>query len=145
MGLPPEVIGADAGSMHDQRTSTALRQLADLAPEPEPPRWAWAIARVEPTGRIVLPAEARTALGAGAGSRVTMRGICSRVALVLRPDGTGAPMTIDGRGRLRIPAWLRRGESTLLIVGSHTAAPTVLVAPTHVLDGLAHVLAGESR
>ena len=131
--------------MHDPRTSTALRQLTDLGADPDPSRWAWAIARVEGTGRIVLPTEARAALGAHAGERLAVAGVCNRVALVVRPDGAGAPLTVDGRGRLRVPAWLRRVDATMLLIGTHAAAATVLVAPTHVLDGLGDVLVGESR
>lgn len=143
--MPPEALGADAGSMHDPRSSTALRQLADLDADPDPLRWAWAIARVEATGRIVLPAEARAALGARVGERLTVAGICNRVALVVRTDGPGAPLSVDGRGRLRVPAWLRRGDVAAMLVGTHRAAATVMVAPATVLDGLGDVLAGESR
>jgi hypothetical protein len=49
--------------MHDPRTSTALRPLADPGHDPDPPRCTWAIARREPTGRLVLPTDARVALG----------------------------------------------------------------------------------
>ena len=62
-------LDADAGSMHDARTSTALRQLADLGRDPDPPGWHWGIARAEVTGRLVLPAEARAARGATTGHR----------------------------------------------------------------------------
>ena len=65
------------------RTSTALRQLADLGHQPDPPRWSWAMARLEPTGRLVLPLEARDALHIAAGDRNTVRGICHRDALVM--------------------------------------------------------------
>ena len=57
----PALLGwsdADPGSMRDLRNSTALRQLADLGPDPGPSPWAWAVVRVDPKGRIVLPAEA---------------------------------------------------------------------------------------
>lgn len=142
---PPQAAGADAGSMRDPRTSTALRLLADLGTDPDPPRWAWAIARLEPTGRIVLPAEARDALGAGVGERCAVRGICHRVALTLRPDGAGAPMTVDGRGRVRVPAWLRRPGVDALLVGTHRSVAVVVVAPATVLHGLGDALVGESR
>jgi hypothetical protein len=137
--------------MHDARTSTALRQLADLGRDPDPPRWHWGIARVEATGRLVLPAEARTALGATNGQPSAVLGGCHRVALVLRSNGAGAgagaALAVDGRGRLRLPAWLRRASapSGSLLVGTSQGSPLVVVAPAGVLDGLGDVLAGESR
>lgn len=45
--------------MRDLRTSTALHQLADLGPDPGLPRWAWAVVRLDPKGRVVLPADTR--------------------------------------------------------------------------------------
>ncbi len=77
--------------------------------------------------------------------RVTVHGTCHRVALVLGTDGGGAPITVDGRGRLRVPAWLRRGDATLLLVGTNAVTPTVLLAAATVLDGLGDVLVGEFR
>jgi bifunctional DNA-binding transcriptional regulator/antitoxin component of YhaV-PrlF toxin-antitoxin module len=133
--------------MHDARTSTALRQLADLGRDPDPPRWHWAIARVEATGRLVLPAEARSALGATSGQPSAVRGGCNRVALVLRTDGAGAVIVVDRRGRLRLPVWLRRAAagSGSLLVGTRHARPMVVIASTGVLDGLGDTLAGEPR
>jgi hypothetical protein len=54
----------DAGSMHDPRISSTLRQLTDRGEDPVPPRWRWDVVRVEASGRLVLPAAARTALDA---------------------------------------------------------------------------------
>jgi len=125
------------------RTSTALRQLADLGHQPDPPRWSWAIARLEPTGRLVLPVEARLALGLTAGQRTTVRGICHRVALVLDADGAGAAFVIDSRGRLLVPAWLRAGTASAVVVGTRQDPALVLVAPTTTLDTLGDLLAGE--
>jgi hypothetical protein len=67
--------------MPDLRTSAALRQLPDLCPGPRKARWRWAVARVEPTGRLILPAEARAILGVVGAAR----GTCNRVAFLLRP------------------------------------------------------------
>ncbi len=102
---------ADPGSTRELRNSTALRQLADLGPDPGPSPWAWAIVRLDPKGRVVLPPDARLALGVPSGMQTSVHGICHRVALVLSPDGAGAAMTVDSRGRLGLPTWLRRGPT----------------------------------
>ena len=131
--------------MPDLRTSTALRQLADLGHHPDPPRWTWAVAHFDPAGRIALPSDARVALGARVGDRTEVRGVCHRISLVLSADGAGAPMVVDGRGRLCVPVWLRRGPCASLVVGTNHATALVVVAPTTALDGLGDVLVGESR
>lgn len=131
--------------MPDPRNSSALRQLPDLDLDPDPPRWVWAVAHLDPAGRIGLPLEARMALGAQPDRRTEVRGICHRVALVLRAGGTGAPLGVDSRGRLCVPAWLRREPVASLVVGTHHDAALVMVAPTTVLDALGDVLAGQPR
>lgn len=131
--------------MRDLRNSTALRQLTDLGPDPGPSRWVWAIVRLDPKGRLVLPAEARRALGARTGERTSVRGVCHRVALVVSQDGAGAAMTVDARGRLVVPAWLRRGPDAAMVVAIRRDVAVVVVAPTTVLDGLGDILVGPSR
>jgi hypothetical protein len=134
--------------MTDSRTRTVLGQHADLGRPLEPPRWQWGIARLDPTGRIVLPGEARASLGVTVGEPCIVRGVCHRVALVLPTGGgTGAPVRVDGRGRLRLRVWLRGAgtASGALLVGARGDAPLVVVAAAPVLDGLCDVLAGESR
>ncbi len=131
--------------MHDHRTSTALRQLTDLGGELDPPRWAWAVVRLDAKGRVLLSPDARSALGVRLGDRTEVVGRCHRVAMVLQRDGGGAPMVVDGRGHLRVPAWLRRGPGASMVVGTRYDAPVVVVAPATVLDGLGDVLAGSSR
>ena len=124
--------------MHPQRTSTALRQLDDLGHEPPPPRWRWAIAKLQLIGRIALPAEAGGALGWSPGAMVEVRGRLSRLALVLRRDGTGATFRVDGRGRLYLPVWLRRTDAVL--VGTQQDRQLVVIAPVGVLDGIGDLL-----
>ncbi len=131
--------------MHDLRNSTALRQLADLGPDPGPSPWAWAVVRLDPKGRVVLPADARIALGAPPGRQTAVHDICHRVALVLSPDGAGAAMTVDSRGRLGLPAWLRRGPCAAMVVGTRDDLPVVVVVPASVLEGLGDILVGSSR
>jgi hypothetical protein len=67
------------------------------------------------------------------------------VTLVLVATGAGAAMTVDGRARTCVPAWLRRGPVASVLVGTNHATELVVVAPTTVLDGLGDVLVGESR
>ena len=74
-----------------------------------------------------------------------MVGGCHRVAMVLQRDGGGAPMVVDGRGRLSVPAWLRQGPGASMVVGTRYDAPVVVVAPSTVLDRLGDLLAGSSR
>jgi hypothetical protein len=63
--------------MSDLRTSTALRQLTDLGGhEPDPPDWVWAVARLEPSGRLLLPGEARDALDTTARGHGEAIGMC---------------------------------------------------------------------
>jgi hypothetical protein len=126
--------------MPDLRTSTALRQLGDLGSGPPEPKWRWAVVRVEPTSRVVLPAQARALLGvAGA-----IHGSCNRVAFLLTPDGPGAEVAIDGRGRVRLPAWLRAAAQAAdgVLVGTRSDPALVVVAPVGVLDPVGDLLAG---
>ena len=85
---------------------TALSVLRDLGGERPALRWRHWIVGVEPIGRVTLPVEARAVLDAdGAG---VVRVLCRDLTLVLRGGGAGASLTVDGRGRLFLPAWLRR-------------------------------------
>lgn len=54
-------------------------------------------------------------------------------------------MTIDGRGRLYVPVWLRRSPVPWLLVGTRAAASIVVVAPASVLDGLGDRLLDGAR
>jgi hypothetical protein len=133
--------------MHQLRHNTALRQLADLDhDDPGPSGWRWAICRIEAQGRLRLPAAARAALDATGGTSTRVRSISGGVALVLRLDGTGGgvTVTVDGRGRLRLPVWLRQAAPEgLVVVGTRDDPAGVVVASTRVLDGLGELLVGE--
>ena len=137
-------LGAEPGVMPDFRTSTALRQLADLGHERPPSRWSWATARYEPGGRVRLPAVALAAVGFSPGDRLEVWGVCNRVALIVRPGGPGARLVIDAQGRLPLPAWLRRGPDRSLLIGLDPAAPVLVIAPAGVLDGFGPLLAGSA-
>lgn len=115
--------------MHDPRTSTALRTLARLTGDPPPRRWSWTIGRLDRAGRLCLGRVVADALGPGPpGLR------WHHLALLVEPDWDlgGRVTSLDERGRVLAPAWLReRGRDVL--VGLDLDGPTVLVG-----DDLAH-------
>jgi hypothetical protein len=127
--------------MPDPRTSPALRRLAAIGRAPDPPSWTWAVVRLEPCGRLLLSPEARVVLGARPGDVLDVRGLCGPTALALQPAGRGRAITIDRRGRIYVPAWLRQRPSYL--IGTRADPATVVIAPTTVLDDLGDDLAGE--
>jgi len=87
--------------MHGPRISTAFRQLADLGDVPALSRWSWAVVGLERIGRVRLPAPAIQTLGALAGGLARARS--TRLALVVGPEGPGATIAVDGRGRMFVP------------------------------------------
>lgn len=126
--------------MHDPRTSTALRTLADLTGDPPPRRWSWSVGRLDAGGRLCLGRQTATALGNG-----PWRLRWQHLALVVAPGlDDGRIAEVDDRGRLQVPAWLRqRGRDVL--VGLDAEGPVLLVAPADVLDRFGDVLAGRVR
>jgi len=104
------------------------------------PRWRYAVVGCDEAGRIRLPAEIRPPLTG------RIRGLSRGPALVLRPEGVGAELRVDRRGRLALPLWLRclgSSSETVLVAWPVAAADRVVVAPTNVLDPLVEALAGE--
>lgn len=99
----------------------------------------------EPSDRLLFPGEARIALNALAGVSVEVSGVCHRDAFVVRSGGDGRRLTIDRRGRLYVPAWVRRGDIVSLIVGTRHADQTVVIIATSVLDHVGDGLIGGSR
>jgi len=91
-------------------------------------------------GRLLLPAGARRTLE----SRAEMRGIVQRGALVIASDGPGRRITIEARGRLLVPVWLRqRGPS--MLVGAHTDIALLVIVPTELLDSIGDILTRAPR
>lgn len=91
---------------------------------------------VDPTGRVMLPADASRALGAWGSVGAVTRG----EALVLR-DGEGAPVNADRRGRVTLPAWLRSacgpGDCAVIVgVRRPPAGDVAVIARVNVLDAL---------
>lgn len=124
-----------------------MRQLDDLADDTPPHRWDWTIATVEKTGRISLPHPARAALGLSDGGGALV-GICHATSLVLRPGDPQRrnPFRVDGRGRLRVPVWLRRDGPDVLLVRTLGDEGLAVVAGTGVLDAVGDSLqVGEQR
>ena len=104
--------------------------------------WHWVVG-VDPTGRVRLPADAWSVLGAWGSVGAVMRGR----ALVLR-DGEGAEVHADRRGRVTLPAWLRSacgsGDAAVIVaVRRPPAGDVAVIAPVNVLDALVGDLAGE--
>ena len=102
------------------------------------------MAVIECSGRVALPAAARTATEGCSSLRVSSHG---EVA-VLRCSGGGRAVTVDGRGRFVVPCWLREAadpEGSLLVgTGTdHDSEPVVLLAPPRLLCGFADAMVGE--
>jgi bifunctional DNA-binding transcriptional regulator/antitoxin component of YhaV-PrlF toxin-antitoxin module len=127
--------------MTDPRTSTALRHL-DL-PGPLEPAWDWDVVRVGAAGRIRLPDAAREVLGATDGPTPVVVFANGDALLVRAAPEAGRPRTVDGRGRLYIPRWLRSHPA--LVVGTGVALRLVLLAPVQLLDPIGERLCGSAR
>lgn len=123
--------------MNRPRTPPAAA-LPDLTGPPiEASPWRWSGAEPEPSGRLTLPPSARRALVRDAGSAVEVAGVVRGDTLVLRPGAVdGRSMTVDGRGRIYLPVWLRRHPG--FIVGTHHDAGevAVVVVPAVLFDAV---------
>lgn len=99
--------------------------------------WRWAAADPEPSGRLLLPSAARRCLGADSSEARSVSGVVRGDTLVLRPGaGNVRSMTVDGRGRLYLPVWLRRHPGFL--IGTHKALDdrAVVIVPASVFDAM---------
>jgi DNA-binding transcriptional regulator/RsmH inhibitor MraZ len=79
-------------------------------------------------------------------SRTSVQAVSRDLILVLRQGGVGARVTIDRRGRLILPAWLRRAvdaSGSVLVAARAADSLAVVVAPTVVLDDLVDHVARE--
>lgn len=127
-----------------QRPATSaldlLRQLN--AAVPDAVRWRHWIVGVDSIGRITLPVEVRLAGEPQRSVRVVSRGL----ALIVRQEGLGALRQLDQRGRLTLPAWLRRAvgpAGVVLVSASVPEVSMVAVTPTGLLDAVIDRLAEE--
>lgn len=127
--------------MHDPRTSTALRRLAELTGDQPPRLWAWSVGRLDHAGRLSLGRAATSLLGT---RPLRLRWHNLALLVDVAEDAAGPSVSIDERGRLLVPAWLRqRGRDVL--VGLRAEEPQLLIAPVEVLDRLGDVLAEGAR
>lgn len=124
--------------MNRSRTPPAAVLPDLIGPPIEPSPWRWSGAEPEASGRLTLPPAARRALVAKASGAVDVSGVVRGDTLVLRTGpGVGRTMTIDARGRIYLPQWLRRHASFL--IGTHHAAAddtAVVVVPAVLFDAI---------
>jgi hypothetical protein len=109
---------------------------------PAPRWWHWVVG-LDHRGRLTLPPEARQLTACTRVVRASSRG----GVVLLRPDGVGAATPVDRRGRVLLPAWLRRqvGQqaATLFVAARRPDASTVVVTSVTGLDDVADALVGE--
>lgn len=130
--------GTEASGMRMNRPRTPPAALPDLTGPPiVTSSWRWHAAEPEPSGRLLLPEVARRRLGADAAGAFEVSGIVRGDALVLRPDAEdGRSMTVDGRGRIYLPVWLRRHPGFLIGTYAATAERAVVVVPAVLFDAV---------
>jgi len=120
------------------RPRTLSAALPDLTGPPiEPSPWRWSGAQPEHSGRLTLPPTARRVLIGDADGAFEVAGVVRGDTLVLRANPpVGREMTVDARGRLYLPAWLRRHANFL--VGTHHDAEgaAVVVVPSTLFDAI---------
>lgn len=112
--------------------------LPDLTGPPiEPSPWRWGGAEPDPAGRLQLPPAARRALVGDAPQAREVSGIVRGDTLVLRPRVVaGRSMTVDGRGRIYLPQWLRRHPGFLVGTRSDAGEVAVVVVPATLFDAI---------
>jgi bifunctional DNA-binding transcriptional regulator/antitoxin component of YhaV-PrlF toxin-antitoxin module len=109
---------------------------------PEIVRWWHWVASVDSIGRVRLPAQVRPTEDESPELLASSRDR----SLVLRQSGPGTPRPVDDRGRLTLPAWLRRlvgPGGAVLVSASVPDTAVIVVTPTAVLDEVVDGLAGE--
>jgi len=120
------------------RPRTPPAALPDLTGPPLPAsRWQWSAAEPEPSGRLLLPPVARRVLGSESASPQVVSGSVRGDTLVIRPEHAESPaMTLDARGRIYLPVWLRRHPGFL--IGTHAAGadPAVVIVPATLFDAV---------
>ncbi|MDZ7676241.1 MAG: hypothetical protein U5K30_14385 [Acidimicrobiales bacterium] len=98
------------------RSSAVLPELTGPPVTGSP--WRWSAAEPEPSGRLSLPTAARRVLVGDVAGAHEVSGVVRGDTLVLRTQaGNGRAMTVDGRGRIYLPVWLRR--HTGFLIGTH--------------------------
>ncbi len=135
--------------MRMNRPRTPPATLPDLTgPHVAASSWRWAAVEPEPSGRLLLPVAARRVLGtdSDAGQPGAVSGTVRGDTLVLRPGtNSGLAMTLDGRGRIYLPVWLRRHAG--FFIGTHATAddPAVVIVPASLFDAVGDQLVERVR
>lgn len=141
--LAPTLFG-DSGQERQPAPRLALPVLRNTPVELPAVRWRHWIVGVDCRGRITLPTDARLMLDEPMGLRAVSR----ELALLLRSDSVvGAEVRLDGRGRLMLPAWLRRltdSSRAVLVAARWPDVSLVVISPVSALDALADTAAGEA-
>jgi hypothetical protein len=141
-GEPPPTHEHDPLGGSRGATGSALDLIRCFTGERLPGRWRHWVTGLEATGRITLPPGARLV----ADERVPIRAVSRGPMLVLRAGGVGVPVRVDGRGRLALPAWLRRmcePTGSVLVAARHPESSVVVVASTGVLDSFVDDVVGK--
>lgn len=98
--------------------------------------------RVDEAWRVALPPEARRLLD----PPELVRALSREAWLLLRSSSVSGPLAeLDGRGRVKLPHWLRHAcvpSGTVVVAAALAGAPVVAVAATVVLDSLVDAVTG---
>ena len=106
-------------------------------------RWRYWVVAVERSGRVTLPADVRRVLGVGEFVSAVTGDV-----LLLRRTGVGARLSMDSRGRVVLPAWLRQAarlSGSVVVAARLSELPLVVIADTVVLDELVDCVTVEGR
>jgi DNA-binding transcriptional regulator/RsmH inhibitor MraZ len=121
-----------------------LAALRSLEPSRSGARWRHWIVGIDDLGRVTLPAPVRDAVPATEAVRATSRGN----SLLLRRGAEGAAIHVDSRGRVVVPAWLRRLSEparSVLLAAECPDMALVVLTPSTAIDDLVEDLVGETR
>ena len=138
--------GTESSGMRMNCSRTPPAALPDLTGPPVAASpWRWSAAEPEPSGRLLLTPVARRVLGADGGPSQPVSGSVRGDTLVLRPHhADGRAMTVDGRGRMYLPVWLRR-QPGFLIGTNTTPDVAVVVVPAALFDAIGDQLLARVR
>lgn len=132
-----------SGESSAPRPRFVIAGLRSMEAAQSPTRWRHWIVGVDDLGRVTLPAAVRDAVPGAEG----VRAISSGSSLLLRRGDHGAPIHVDCRGRLVVPAWLRRLSEpwrSVLLAADCPDMSLMVLAPTTMLDGLLDTLVTEA-
>jgi DNA-binding transcriptional regulator/RsmH inhibitor MraZ len=125
------------------RARFAIPALRSVAAPRSPARWRHWIVGIDDLGQVTLPAAVRDAVPGTDGVRATSR----EKSLLLRRGGHGAQVYVDRRGRLVVPAWLRRLSEpwqSVLLAANYPDMSLIVLTPSTTLDGLLDTLVTEA-